>query len=84
MLSALTNGQNVSPQKITAGNMAHFINGIRRPLGFLLLSLMEAIKGSKTASTSLPEDKITGRIFNTPNSSNCGINGVNPELDGGK
>ena len=51
-----------------------------KPFGFSLLSLSEAIKGSKTASTSLPDVKITDMIFSTPNNNSCGTNGVNPEL----
>jgi hypothetical protein len=59
VLSLFTSGQKVSKQKTAAGKIVHFIKGMRLPLGFLLLSLNDAIKGSKTASTNLPEAVIT-------------------------
>ncbi len=84
VLSPFTTGQKVKPQKIIAGNMAHFIKGIRRPFLWVLLSLNDAIKGSNNASTNLPDAKITDRIFSTPKKSNCGTNGINPEFEGGR
>ena len=63
--------------------MAHFINGMRRPFGFLLLSLSEAINGSNKASINLPDAAIMERILTTPNNSICGTNGTKPALDGG-
>jgi len=83
-LSLFSTGQKVRKQKMMAGNMAHFINGIRRPFGFSLLSLKDAIKGSKIASTNRPDAAITDRIFNTPNNINCGISGLKPALLGGR
>jgi len=74
----------VRKQKKAAGKMAHFINGMRLPLGFALLSLSDAMKGSKIASINRPEAAITDRIFKTPNNMSCGISGVNPALVGGR
>ena len=84
VLSVLVSGQNVKQQNTTAGKMAHFINGMRRPLGLVLLSLNEAMKGSKMASTNLPDAAITDMIFNTPKSINCGMSGFKPALFGGR
>jgi hypothetical protein len=84
ILSALTRGQKVRAQKTTAGIIVHFMNGILRPLGLVLLSLNEAINGSKTASINLPEAAMIDMMLSTPNTSNCGTSGINPELDGGR
>src|ERR1700761_8789751 len=84
LLSAFTSGQKVSRQKITAGKMAHFIKGMRRPFGFSLLSLKEAMNGSNTASTNLPEAAMTDMILSTPNNISCGMSGFKPALLGGK
>jgi len=84
LLAPLVTGQKVRKQNSIAGNMAHFIKGIRRPFLLLLLSLSEAMNGSKIASTNLPDAAITERIFNTPNNISCGMSGFKPALLGGR
>ena len=84
MLFCSTKGKKVRPQKITAGNIANFINGMRLPFGWSLLSLMNAMNGSKRASKNLPETVIMDIILIMPNNNNWGISGTKPELDGGR
>ena len=60
------NGENNKTVTTASGRAATCINGVLLPLGFLDLSLNDAMRGSVTASNTRPNAEINPRIVMNP------------------